>query len=466
LDSTAGISSGDVSFMIVSAALVQLMTPGLGLFYGGLVHHKSVCAMIAQNFISMGIVSVLWMVFLFSLCFGDDWFNGYTVGDPSTYFILKDISKHYQPAYNNGEPAHIPSLLFAMYQCMFAVITPALMTGAFADRLRFSSWLCFLVLWMIFVYAPWCHQIWGGGYLSTLGVVDYAGGIVVHTTAGFSALSAVICLGVRHQPPGSNLSDISVAHNVPLMFIGTALLWFGWFGFNAGSALGATDVAVYSAWNSQIAAAAAMTTWALIEYMIVGKPGLISLCVGSVAGLATITPAAGFIQPICALFLGVAASIVCFACVAFLNRTGIDDALDVWGVHGMGGMFGSICVGFLADGSECASLDDHPDYCVNPGSVTRSRKQFYLQCAAAFGCAFYSFLVTYLLLRLIGAFKDLKYAPEVHEEGIDEHDHGEVAYKHAPFPQAFRQKKPDLGEHLLGNDIAIHGSSGTKLYIH
>lgn len=425
------ISPADTGFILVCAGLVQLMTPGLAFFYGGLVRHHNALAMMSQNFVSLGITSVLWVLFLFSMCFADTWDPYGFIGNPWTFGGFESISVHRPLAYGDsgGVTAKIPGMLFAFYQCMFAVITPALMTGSFADRLRYKAWLCFLVLWLVLVYAPWCHMIWGGGILAKQGVADFAGGIVVHITSGFSCNAVLLVLGRRATMPGAHPDDMDTPHSIPLVFLGTALLWFGWFGFNCGSALAANGVAVVAGWNSQVAAAAAMTVWAFLDWMFRGKPGLVGKCVGAVAGLATITPAAGFVQPWAALLIGCVTAPVCYCCVLFSKYIGCDDALDVWGVHGMGGFLGTILLGVLADGPACADVDTAPDYCVNPGTVTRSFTQFKLQLMAATGCAVYSFGVSYMLLRIIGCFTELTPSAE-QQHALDEHEHGETAYHH------------------------------------
>jgi len=427
--------------MIMCAGLVQLMTPGLAFFYGGLVRHHNSVGMMSQNFISLAVTSILWVIFLFSMCFSEDLDAYGFIGNPTTFFMFRNIGIH-QPltdGTSGGVTAKIPGLLFAFYQCMFAVITPALMTGAFADRLRFKVWIVFLFLWLVLVYAPWCHMIWGGGLLAQMGVVDFAGGIVVHTTAGFSCNAILLVLGRRAVVPGSE-SHMDIPHSVPLVFLGTALLWFGWFGFNCGSAIAANGVAVVAGWNSQIAAASAMMMWTLIDWVFKGKPGLVGKCVGCIAGLATITPAAGFVQPLSAMLIGLIAAPVCYACVLLSKKLGFDDALDVWGVHGMGGALGTIMLGLLADGPECAVVEHSPDYCVNPGTVTRSFSQLQLQVGAAVCCAIYSFGVSYVLLRVISCFFRLQLTSE-EQHRLDEVEHGEVAYYHI----VHEMKKPFMG---------------------
>merc|ERR1719171_2363836 len=298
----------------------------------------------------MGIVTVLWFLVGFSLCFGH---SATVYGMPQSFFFYTGL---------DGEPmTHkamanvldadevfvegIPGLVFAGYQGMFAVITPALMTGCFEGRIRFAPYLLFISLWLLLVYCPLCHMVWGpNGYMYSLGVRDFAGGIVVHISSGFSALASLAVLGKR--PPAEEGENDP--HNVPFIALGTGLLWFGWFGFNAGSALQANSVASYAAINSEIAASTAMTVWMIIEWVRLGKPKLVGLCVGAVAGLATVTPAAGFIAPWGAFIIGICSAVVCYSCIEIRTKAGWDDALDVWGVHGCGGFFGTVALGVLA----------------------------------------------------------------------------------------------------------------------
>mmetsp|Transcript_81614 Transcript_81614/g.236610 ORF Transcript_81614/g.236610 Transcript_81614/m.236610 type:complete len:440 (+) Transcript_81614:91-1410(+) len=421
------IDMAHTAYMLICTALVQLMTPGLAFFYGGLVSDLSVLTMMMQSFVSMGIASIMWYLFVFSLCFGES--LGF-FGNPATYGALNDVYSS-QELMRDDEAVvpGIPGLLFVAYQGMFAVITPALMTGCFADRFRFKPYLLFVALWLICVYAPWCHWVWGGGFLQEWGVRDFAGGIVVHVTAGFSALGTLFLVGKRPDEHKEN----AVPHNVPFVALGTALLWFGWFGFNGGSALASGGTAVAAAVNSEIAASVALFLWLVIDWIRLGRPRLVGLCVGAIAGLATVTPAAGYIQPWGAFVLGIAATVLCYCCCELLKRFGLDDALDVWGVHGMGGFIGSILLGVIADGSECGDKGAAPGYCVNPGEITRSGEQLGKQLVATVFCAVYSFVVTYVLLRAIDCVMPVR--PQ-NEGGLDLHEHGESAYNHTP-PKAY-----------------------------
>jgi len=434
------IDTASTAFMLICMALVQFMTPGLAFFYGGLVSDKSVLTMMMQSFVSMGIISIFWFVCGFSICFGE---SGTFFGSPWTYFGFRNVNANVAL---DGSDGGIPGLLFAMYQGMFAVITPALMTGAFADRFRFKPYLLFIVLWMVLVYAPWCHWVWGGGWLAEWGVWDFAGGIVVHITAGFSALASLAVVGKRPADPTISVEDVDKPHNVPFVALGTAMLWFGWFGFNGGSALASGGAAVAAAVNSEIAGSVALFLWLIIDWLRNGRPGLVGLCVGAIAGLATVTPAAGFIQPWGAFIMGCAATLVCYGCCELRKKLGLDDALDVWGVHGMGGFIGTILLGILADGDECAATDAAPAvWCVNPGTVTRSGEQLGKQILAALFAAAYSFIVTFVLLKAINLIMTIKPLEDKILKGLDECEHGENAYHTPPKAYAASQSETAIG---------------------
>jgi len=410
------IDTGHTAWILISMALVQLMLPGLAFFYAGLLHRKSVVTMIMQNYASMGVVTVLWFLVGFSLCFGKS--AGHIIGSPATFGAFKDVGAA-PLSHDGGKSAvvdDIPGIVFAGYQGMFAVITPALMTGAFADRLRFAPYLVFICLWILLVYCPFCHWVWGSdGWMGNWGVKDFAGGIVVHTTAGFSCLGAVHFLGSRAKIMGGNKPD-NTPHNIPFVALGTALLWFGWFGFNGGSALASTGGAAYAAVNSEIAASTALTAWMLIDWYRMGRPSLVGVCVGAIAGLATITPCAGFVQPWAAFCIGLIAAVFCFGCCELKNKLKWDDALDVWGVHGMGGAIGSILIGVFADEAV--------------GGVQASGKLLGKQIAAVTIAAVYSYAASMLLLLLIGTVFRLK--PTLGEiVDVDKSFHGESAYTDA-----------------------------------
>jgi Amt family ammonium transporter len=418
------VDPASTAFITICMALVQLMTPGLAFFYGGLVNENSVLTMMGQCMVPMGLISIMWYVVLFSLCFGE---SLVFFGNPATYFFTMNVNTN-EALVREGEifVDGIPGTLFMAYQGMFAVITPALMTGAFANRFRFKPYVIFIAAWMILIYAPFCHWVWGGGWMAEWGVWDFAGGIVVHITAGFSALASLLVVGKRAAPAEGENTD---PHNIPFVALGTALLWFGWFGFNGGSALGSSGVAVAAAVNSEIAASVALLVWLCIDWVRFGRPKLVGLCVGAIAGLATVTPAAGFIQPWGAFVLGICAAVLCYICCEKARWLGFDDALDVWGVHGMGGFIGTVLLGVLADPAECAPAEDSgltaPTWCVNPGTITRSGEQLGKQLAAAILCASYSMVVTFAMLKGLDLVVPLK--PPA-EGSLDLHEHGEQAY--------------------------------------
>ncbi|EKX48813.1 ammonium transporter [Guillardia theta CCMP2712] len=345
------INSGDTAWMLVSTALVLFMTPGLAFFYGGLVHRKSVLTIIMQCVISMGTTSLIWFLIGFSLAFGET--GGGVIGNPKSYPVFVNLDPCTPVGYpmQPNDAMAFPGLLFAAYQMMFAIISPALITGAFADRVTFPAYLIFISLWLVLVYCPFVHWIWNpAGFLNKWGVKDFAGGIVVHISAGFAALASVFVVGSRKYKSEEERLILQVPHNRTFVALGTGMLWFGWFGFNGGSALASNGVAVFAVTNSCIACSTAMTLWTIIEWVSTSKPSLVGACVGAIAGLATITPCAGFVRPWAALVIGVVAALFCYGCVKFCrDMMKWDDALDVWAVHGMGGFIGSILLGILAD---------------------------------------------------------------------------------------------------------------------
>ncbi|MGO9659457.1 MAG: ammonium transporter, partial [Acidimicrobiales bacterium] len=330
------INTGDTAFVLISAALVMVMTPGLAFFYGGLVRRKNFLAIMMQSFISMGVVTVIWVAVGYSLAFSGN--VGGVIGNFSWTF-LRNVGAKPGPW-----APHIPALAHFIFQEMFAIITPALITGAFADRVHFKSYLKFLVAWSLLVYVPIVHWIWGGGFLAKWGVLDFAGGMVVHTSAGFAALASVWVVGARKVAPGESV----LPHNVAFVGLGTGLLWFGWFGFNGGSALAANGIAAQAFVNTDIAASVAMCAWTAISWWRSSKPSVVGAFTGAVAGLACITPCAGYVPTWAAFVIGVLAGGVCYLAVEFRNRMKWDDALDVWAVHGVGGLLGSILLGVFA----------------------------------------------------------------------------------------------------------------------
>lgn len=428
------VDAGHTGYILVCMALVQLMTPGLAFFYGGLLGEGSIITMFMQNFLSMGIITILWFVVGFSLCFGE---SVTFFGSPATFPFFLGVDGN--PLQVGGEEtvSDIPGLVFAAYQGMFAVITPALITGAFVNRIRVTPYLIFIVLWLVLVYCPFCHWVWGGGWIGAWGVKDFAGGIVVHITAGFSALASVIVTGARPIQE----REQSDPHNIPFVALGTAMLWFGWFGFNGGSALGSGASATYAAVNSEIAASTALFTWTMITWKLGGRPSLVELCVGAVAGLATVTPAAGFIEPWGAFVLGLLAAFFCYGCVEFRKAMKWDDALDVWGVHGMGGFLGTLMIGPLSSEAVCGE---------GP-----SGELFLKQLAIAVFCAVYSFVVSFVMLKAINLVCPL--APDATmiamSGSIDLSLHGEKAYMNA--------KAEDDAEYV-NKGVALNGAGAAS----
>jgi ammonium transporter, Amt family len=402
------INAGDTAFVLVSAALVALMTPGLAFFYGGLVRRKNFLAIMMQSFISMGIVTTIWVTVGYSLAFSGD--IGGIIGN------LKWIGlRHVGQAPGPWAP-HIPAAAHFVFQEMFAIITPALITGAFADRVRFKSYLKFLVAWSLIVYVPLVHWIWGGGFLAKWGVLDFAGGMVVHTSAGFAALASVWVVGARKFGP----DEQTLPHNVAFVALGTGLLWFGWFGFNAGSALAANGVAAQAFLNTDIAGSIAMCTWLFISWRREGKPSLVGAFTGAVAGLACITPCAGYVPAWAAFVIGLAAGSVCYGAVMFRERRKWDDALDVWAAHGVGGLMGTILLGVFAYLTVNAAGAD--------GLVAGSVSFFGKQVAAAALVAAYAFVATWAILKVLNRFEEVRVPDDVELQGLDSEMREQSAY--------------------------------------
>jgi Amt family ammonium transporter len=403
------IDPAATALVLISAALVFIMTPGLAFFYGGLVRRKNVLSIMMQSFMSMGIVTVIWVFFGFSLAFGKD-LSG-VIGD-LRHFAL--IGVGFDPGIVAGVKQSIPFLAFFVFQEQFAVITPALITGAFADRVNFKSYLIFLVFWSILVYIPLVHWVWGGGFLQKLGVVDFAGGTVVHMSAGFAALASVFIVGKRKI-----LKDEKVLpHNITYVALGTGLLWFGWFGFNGGSALLANGTAAIAFVNTDICASIAMITWLFISWVHEGKPSLTGALTGSVAGLATITPAAGYVQPWAALIIGVVAAFLCYGAIQLRARLKWDDALDVWACHGVGGTLGVILVGVFA-----ASAINGVS-----GLIEGNLHQLGVQVLAALIVLVYAFGMTWLIMKIQNLFMPVRVPDAIEVKGLDQSELGEEAY--------------------------------------
>lgn len=386
------IIHGDVAFMIISTVLVLIMIPGLAFFYGGLVPRKHSLTMMFQSFIAIGIVTILWIFGGFGLTFGDD--IGGIIGNPLQFFAFSGLSDSINANYSSN----IPFILFFMYQLMFAIITAPLMTGAFANRITISGWIKVLIVWMILIYFPVAHWIWGNGFLAKMGFYDYAGGTVIHITAGFGCLGALPVLGERAEKYNTE------PFHLGFVSLGAALLLFGWFGFNAGGSLAAADTAAIVFANTGVASASAMVTWMILHYIHHKIFSFLEIIVGLVAGLATVTPCSGYIKPLSAFLVGILGAIVCFFCVIF-ERKRWDDALDVWGVHGVGGFLGTILIGVFADKS------------IN--NVEASFKQFGIQLFGAVLVTVYSIVVTYLIFKVLNNIKSIKTTPELQRSGLD-----------------------------------------------
>ncbi|MDA3943145.1 MAG: ammonium transporter [Bacteroidetes bacterium] len=393
------------TFMILCTSLVMLMTPGLALFYGGLAGKRNILGIMMQTFVSLGITTIMWVTVGYSLCFSGG--EGGIIGNLDLAFLNGiPFDERF-----GGADGKFPTYIFIAYQMMFAIITPALITGAFVNRVSFKAYLIFLVLWQLFVYYPFVHMIWGGGILAQWGVLDFAGGVVVHATAGFAALASVIYVGRRRDYQ-------SRPNSIPLVAIGTGLLWFGWYGFNAGSELAVDNITTLAFLNTDVAASFAAITWLIIEWTHTGKPRFIGLLTGAVAGLATITPAAGFVPLWAAMIIGIAAGVICYIAVHYKNKLGWDDALDVWGVHGMGGVVGTIALGIFAS----SAINGQS------GLIEGNYSFFFKEIVAVAIGAAYAFIFTYLMLAAINFVTTVKVTEEQEDSGLDMALHGEQAY--------------------------------------
>jgi Amt family ammonium transporter len=406
------VNAGDTAWMLASAALVLFMTPGLAMFYGGMVRSKNVLGTIMHSFIAIALVSVQWVFIGYSLAFGPD-----VKGVIGSLDWMGLASVGVVP--NTDYAATVPHLAFMAYQMMFAVITPALISGAFAERLKFSAFLVFSLAWTTIVYDPVAHWVWGaGGWMKQLGVLDFAGGIVVHATSGFSALAAALFIGHRK----GFLQESMPPHDLPLTVIGAGILWFGWFGFNAGSALTSGELATLAFVTTHTAAAAATLTWIFVEWYHRGKPTMFGAATGAIAGLATITPAAGFVGPMPALFIGMAAGLLCYTALNAKVKFRYDDSLDAFGVHGVGGMLGTIMAGVFASTA------------INSGGanglVFGNPKQLAIQIGAVALVAVYSFAVSMVLFKVIDKVMGLRVSRDEEIEGLDISQHGEQGYTH------------------------------------
>jgi Amt family ammonium transporter len=404
------IDTGDTAWILISTALVMLMTPGLALFYGGMVRGKNVLGTIMQSFIAIAIVSVQWILIGYSLAFGPD-IHG-IIGNlhwAGLNGVGIEPNANYAPT--------IPHIAFMMYQAMFAVITPALITGAFAERMKFSAFFVFTLLWSTLVYDPVAHWVWGtGGWLKEMGTLDFAGGIVVHLISGISALAAALVIGKRK----GYLQEAMYPHNLPMTVLGAGLLWFGWFGFNAGSALSAGTLSTMAFVATHTSAVSATLIWVIIEWLHRGKPTMFGAATGSIAGLATITPASGFVSPMSSLVIGLAAGAVCYGALNVKGRFGYDDSLDAFGVHGIGGALGTLATGLFAQ------------TLINPsgsnGLFFGNQELFVHQAIAILITAAYSFIVSVIILKIIDTVIGLRVDEESEVNGLDISQHGESGY--------------------------------------
>ncbi len=404
------INPGDTAWVLVSTALVLLMTPALAFFYGGMVRKKNVLSTLNLSFIMIGLVSVQWVLFGYSLAFGPD-VKG-IIGDLS-WAGLKGVGAVPFEAYSKT----IPHLLFAAFQMMFAIITPALITGTIVDRVRFKTFLVFSLLWTTIIYDPLAHWVWGdGGWLKTMGALDFAGGTVVHISAGFSALAMALAIGPRKAYLNSAPME---PHNIPFTVLGAGLLWFGWFGFNAGSSLAADGLATFAFVNTNTAAAAAALAWMLCSWAD-EKPSVLGIATGAVVGLVAITPAAGFVTPMGAVLIGAVAAPISFFAIRLRQKMKLDDSLDVWACHGMGGLTGALMTGLLATKTVNEAGADGLFY-GNPG-------QFLTQIVACATTIVFVFVVTFVLAKILNATMGLRVTQPEEEVGLDLSEHGERAY--------------------------------------
>lgn len=405
------IDTGDTTFVLISAALVMLMTPGLALFYGGMVRTKNVLTTIMQSFFIVGLISVQWVLWGYSLAFGPD--INHFIGSLD-WIGLNGVGQ--EP--NADYAATIPHLAFMIFQAMFAVITPALITGAFAERMKFPAFAVFTLVWATVVYDPMAHWVWAvGGWIRELGVLDFAGGTVVHIISGVSGLVIALMIGKRKGYG----SEVMAPHHLPMTVLGASLLWFGWFGFNAGSALSANGLAASAFVVTHVAAAAATVSWVITEWIHHGKPTLLGAASGCVAGLVAITPAAGFVSTVPAVIIGLAAGIICFLSVAVLkNKLGYDDALDAFGVHGVGGTWGAIATGLFASKA------------VNPagadGLFFGNAEQLTTQLIGVGVSWVFAAVMTFIILKAIGLFMQVRADEGIEIQGLDVSEHGERGY--------------------------------------
>ena len=408
--SAAEVNAGDTAWVLVAAALVLVMTPALAFFYGGMVRRKNVLGTIMQSFIIIALISVQWVLWGYSLAFGPD--KGGIIGGLE-WFGLNGVGL--EP--NADYAGTIPHQAFMAFQMMFAIITPALITGAFAERMKFKTFLVFIILWATFVYDPLAHWVWGtGGWLRGLGALDFAGGTVVHISSGVAALAAALVFGKRLGFGKEPMEP----HNVPYIVLGAGLLWFGWFGFNAGSALTAGGLATSAFVVTNTAAAMAALTWMTMTWLFGGKPSVIGAATGAVVGLVAITPASGFVTPMASIIIGLGAGVFCFLACRLRARLKLDDSLDVWGCHGVGGTWGALATGLFAT------------KLINPGGADGlffgNPQQFLIQILAVVVTWVFSFVMTWIILKVLDALMGLRVSEKEEARGLDTAQHGEPAY--------------------------------------
>ena len=416
MDASLILDSGNTAWIIVATLLVLLMTiPGIALFYGGLVRQKNMLSLIMQSLAIVAVISVLWVAFGYSFAFGSGLEGGvfkYGIGGFDKV-MLRGIGL------DTLTTGGIPELLFVMFQCMFAVITPALSLGAFAERVKFSGFLLFTVLWSVLVYMPMAHWVWGGGFLMEMGAIDFAGGTVVHINAGISALVMALMVGRRKD---YRVGHPVTPHNIPFVFMGTAFLWLGWFGFNAGSGLAADGLAANAFLVTHIATCVAALTWMAVDWIVNKKPTTVGACTGAVAGLVAITPAAGTVDLLGAVCIGLLTSLICFAMVAVVKpKFGYDDALDAFGVHGIGGIIGSVLTGVFA--TQAITGEGGVQ-----GALYGDWHQLWIQIAATLISIVFSAVMTFVLFKVVDKLAGIRVDKRVEEEGLDVYEHGESAY--------------------------------------